>query len=95
MFRLNPSFLMTNVAVTTAHIRDKLISQLPASQCEVEDTSSGCGAFYRITVTSAKFRGMTLIQQHRLVNEILKNEIPKLHGLTISTLLPSEEATQP
>lgn len=56
--------------------------------CQVEDISGGCGSFVKVTVESHKFAGLNVLQQHRLVNAALKEEIPKLHGLTIHTEVP-------
>jgi stress-induced morphogen len=43
------------------------------------------GSFFQIEVTSSRFKGLSTVQQHRLVNEILKEEIAKVHGVTLKT----------
>jgi stress-induced morphogen len=58
---------------------------LKPSVVEVKDISEGCGSFFRVHVTSAAFAGKPLVQQHRLVNECLREEIKLIHGLTVST----------
>jgi stress-induced morphogen len=58
--------------------------------CQVEDISGGCGSFIKVTVESHVFDGMNTLQQHRLVNQALREEIPKLHGLTIDTKVPKK-----
>ncbi|EGC40031.1 hypothetical protein DICPUDRAFT_25738, partial [Dictyostelium purpureum] len=45
----------------------------------------GCGSMYRITVVSDEFKGVSMLKQHKKVNEILKDVIPSLHGLTLHT----------
>ena len=57
----------------------------PDAVVQVEDTSGGCGSFYRVAVASAAFAGTTRIKQHRLVQDALKSEIAEMHGLTIET----------
>jgi len=57
----------------------------PDAVVQVEDTSGGCGSFYRVSVASPTFAGVPRIKQHRLVNEALKSEIAEMHGLTIVT----------
>jgi stress-induced morphogen len=47
----------------------------------------GCGTFYAITIASAAFKGMTVVKQHRLVNQVLKKEIRDIHGLQVSPFL--------
>ncbi|CED83727.1 BolA (bacterial stress-induced morphogen)-related protein [Phaffia rhodozyma] len=70
---------------TESALRDKLMDRLEAEECDVEDTSGGCGTFYAINVASPAFIGISKVKQHRLVNEILKEEIAGIHGLTLST----------
>lgn len=43
----------------------------------------GCGTFYAISIASEAFRGLSTVKQHRLVNEILKEEIEGIHGLQV------------
>jgi stress-induced morphogen len=55
----------------------------------VEDRSGGCGANFYILVESSAFKGMPRIKQHRLVQDILKDEIAKWHAVSIETRAPS------
>lgn len=52
---------------------------------EVRDVSGGCGSMFAILVESDKFNGIPMIKQHRLVNDALKDEISKWHGLQLRT----------
>ena len=45
--------------------------------------SGGCGSFYAITIASEAFKGLPTIKQHRLVNEVLKEDIEGIHGLQV------------
>ncbi|CAE6509844.1 unnamed protein product [Rhizoctonia solani] len=47
--------------------------------------SRGCGTFYAISITSAAFKGLPMVKQHKLVTEELKQEIAGFHGLQIKT----------
>ena len=38
---------------------------------------------YRVIVHSAQFAGKSKVQQHRLVNEILKEDIKQMHGIQL------------
>ncbi|KAG8805372.1 hypothetical protein FRB91_008090 [Serendipita sp. 411] len=67
------------------HIFNILNDRLDPSSLVVQDTSGGCGAFYQLQVSSKAFKGLTMIKQHRLVQDILKEEIKQLHGLQIQT----------
>ncbi|EGV64967.1 bola-like protein [Yamadazyma tenuis ATCC 10573] len=55
---------------------------------EVRDVSGGCGSMFAILVESDKFKGVPMIKQHRLVNEVLKDEIAKWHGIQLRTKAP-------
>jgi stress-induced morphogen len=47
--------------------------------------SGGCGTMFRIYVESSSFLGQSLIQQHRQVHDILKEDIKNMHGLQLTT----------
>lgn len=49
----------------------------------------GCGTFYAISIASEAFRGLSTVKQHRLVNEVLKEEIEGIHGLQVRLFLLS------
>ncbi|VEU20458.1 DEKNAAC101386 [Brettanomyces naardenensis] len=66
-------------------IYDILDRQLLPKSLEVRDISGGCGSMFSISIESDKFRGLSTIKQHRLVNTILKDEISKWHGLQLKT----------
>lgn len=66
-------------------IRQLLTKELKASTLHIEDTSGGCGAFFRVLVVSPAFDGLSMVKQHRLVNATLKSHIANLHGLTLQT----------
>lgn len=83
--------LLSSAAVasglTATDIESKLrsSSRLQATTVEVVDTSAGCGSFFKIKIASPVFAGKPLIQQHRLVNEVLREEIKNIHGFTLET----------
>ncbi|CAB3372810.1 Hypothetical predicted protein [Cloeon dipterum] len=56
-----------------------------AKDIQVADISGGCGAMYEIFVEAPEFKGLSVVKQHRLVNEALREEIKEMHGLRIST----------
>ncbi|KAF3991618.1 hypothetical protein FT663_01455 [Candidozyma haemuli var. vulneris] len=66
-------------------IYDILKDHFDPSTLQVRDISGGCGSMFAITVESSKFKGITMIKQHRLVNEVLKDEIAQWHGLQLKT----------
>lgn len=66
-------------------IYEILESQFSPQNLDVRDVSGGCGSMFAITVESSKFKGIPMVKQHRLVNEALKDEIAKWHGLQLRT----------
>ncbi|KAK6621168.1 hypothetical protein RUM43_011474 [Polyplax serrata] len=61
-----------------------------AKHIEVVDVSGGCGSMYEVFVESIEFKGLSMVKQHRLINETLKEDIKKMHGLRIQTKVPDE-----
>eukprot|EP01112_Ceratiomyxa_fruticulosa_P017103 TRINITY_DN5268_c0_g1_i1.p1 TRINITY_DN5268_c0_g1~~TRINITY_DN5268_c0_g1_i1.p1 ORF type:complete len:128 (+),score=17.61 TRINITY_DN5268_c0_g1_i1:146-529(+) len=66
-------------------IRKKLSDGLQTNKIIIEDVSGGCGTFYRIQIISPLFNGKTKLEQHRLVNDLIKEEVTEIHGLTLQT----------
>ncbi len=62
-----------------------LLDKLAASSASVLDVSGGCGASYHVKVASKRFQGLPVLKQHRLVQDVLKDEIRKWHALKIDT----------
>ncbi|KAL1931795.1 hypothetical protein VTP01DRAFT_9939 [Rhizomucor pusillus] len=67
------------------HIYNKLSEALSPHKLRVVDVSGGCGSMYAIDIASKAFEGASIVKQHRLVNEILKEEIKGMHGLQLKT----------
>ncbi|SCU96125.1 LAMI_0F05292g1_1 [Lachancea mirantina] len=66
-------------------VMDKLTDKLSPKQLQVKDISGGCGSMFAIDVTSDKFKGLTVIKQHKMVNQILSDDIKRWHGLQLKT----------
>ncbi|KAF4520319.1 hypothetical protein B566_EDAN004379 [Ephemera danica] len=67
-------------------LQEILQKSFPKAQTvQVSDISGGCGAMYEIVVEAPEFKGLSIVKQHRLVNEALKEEIKDMHGLRIQT----------
>ena len=58
------------------------------TQVLVEDRSGGCGANFFIMVESHVFRGIPRLKQHKLVQDVLREEIKKWHAVSIETKIP-------
>jgi len=78
-----------------AKLVSTLRSRFPsASAIIVEDVSGGCGAMFEVSVEAPDFKGVRLVNQHKMVTEALEKEIKEMHGLRISTAV-TPVAAQP
>jgi len=74
-------------AMETAAIRTLLVQAFPdASQLDVEDRTGG-GDHFQVTVVTEEFDGLSLIDQHRRVNDALAAPLAdgSIHELRIRT----------
>jgi stress-induced morphogen len=73
--------------VVTGTLETLLRSSFPdASELAVEDRTGG-GDHFQVTVTSGRFDGLSLVEQHRLVYEALSEPLAdgSIHELRIKT----------
>ncbi|KAJ3007718.1 hypothetical protein HKX48_008965 [Thoreauomyces humboldtii] len=66
-------------------LHEKLANQLQASKLTVSDISGGCGSMFAIQIASPMFRGVSLVKQHRMVTDLLQEDIKGMHGIQIKT----------
>jgi stress-induced morphogen len=66
-------------------IRQTLATALKPTILDVQDISGGCGQSFHVRVHSAAFAGKSLVQQHQVVNALLKDEIAAIHALQVET----------
>ncbi|SCZ88278.1 BZ3500_MvSof-1268-A1-R1_Chr2-1g04304 [Microbotryum saponariae] len=75
-------------------LKSKLQQALQGSTVQVQDVSGksagtgwscsgGCGTFYAISIQHASFKGLSTIKQHRIVNDLLADEVKGMHGLQV------------
>ncbi|KAJ2742518.1 hypothetical protein GGI20_004429 [Coemansia sp. BCRC 34301] len=70
-------------------IFDKLQSGLTPSKLAVTDSSGGCGSMYVVEIEAECFRGLTRVNQTKLVNALLKDELKEMHGMRVICTVPS------
>jgi BolA-like protein 3 len=66
-------------------IENKLSVELKPTTLSVKDISGGCGSMYQIDIRSDYFKGLSTLKQHRKIQEILKEDIKQMHGITINS----------
>ena len=77
----------TMAAMEAEDIRELLVRAFPdALQLEVEDRT-GTGDHFQVTVASPAFDGISLLDQHRRVNDVLSAHLAdgSIHELRIKT----------
>ncbi len=85
----------------TGRLREKLMIGLKPTRLDVINESElhaghrnspGTGeSHFKILVVSEAFQGRSRVERHRLVNELLKEELAGgVHALALSTLAPGE-----
>ena len=62
-----------------------LKASLNAHYVNVLDKSGGCGASFEVVVHASVFEGVPTIKQHRMVQEVIKDDIKKWHAVSIKT----------
>ncbi|MFT3732504.1 MAG: BolA family protein [Hyphomicrobium sp.] len=85
----------------TGRLREKLMVGLKPTRLDVINESElhaghrnspGTGeSHFRILIVSEAFAGKSRVDRHRLVNELLKDELAGgIHALALSTIAPGE-----
>ena len=74
--------------ITAQEITLLIKQTLPDAQIDVKDL--GGGDHLEVNVVSAKFSGLSLVQQHQLVYGALQNELKTetIHALALNTSIP-------
>ena len=68
-----------------ADLEQKIKQKIKVDSLEVVDLSGNCGSSFLIKIKSPDFKGKTMIAQHRMVNEILKDDLKEIHALQLKT----------
>lgn len=77
--------------ITPEEIKTTLEKALPGSTVETRDLTGG-GDHWQVIIVSPAFEGKGLLEQHRLVNEVLRAEIgdQRIHALALKTFTPAQ-----
>ncbi|CAF0751797.1 unnamed protein product [Didymodactylos carnosus] len=76
--------------ITKDNIEKKLRDEFEPTYLEIEDISGGCGLKFDATIVSYKFQKVTLLNRQRMVNDVLKADMPKIHAFSQHTYTPEE-----
>ena len=77
--------------ITPEEIKATLSKSLPVSLVETQDLTGG-GDHWQLIIVSPAFEGKGLLEQHRLVNEALKEPMKddRIHALALKSYSPAQ-----
>jgi stress-induced morphogen len=77
--------------ITHEEIKQTLSKALPVTLVETQDLTGG-GDHWQVIIVSSAFEGKGLLEQHRIVNEALKEPLSdqRIHALALKTYSPSQ-----
>jgi stress-induced morphogen len=77
--------------ISPDEIKLTLSKALPVSVIETQDLTGG-GDHWQVIVVSPAFEGKGLVEQHRMVNEVLKEPLAdqRIHALSLKTYSPAQ-----
>jgi acid stress-induced BolA-like protein IbaG/YrbA len=77
--------------ITPDEIKTTLANALPVSLVETQDLTGG-GDHWQVILVSSAFEGKGLIEQHRMVNDALKEPLAdqRMHALSLKTYSPAQ-----
>jgi len=73
---------------TAEELKRRIEQGLPGARAEVEDLTGG-GDHFRAEIVSDRFKGLSRIDQHKLVYDVFGDEVGgPIHALSIRTSTP-------
>jgi stress-induced morphogen len=77
--------------ITPEEIKRALEKALPGSTVETQDLTGG-GDHWQVIIVSPAFEGKGLLEQHRMVNDALKEAMDdeRIHALALKTYSPGQ-----
>ncbi|PAV23330.1 bola [Pyrrhoderma noxium] len=76
--------------VSAESIEIALRESIPITHLEVTDQSNGCGENYAVFIVSEIFVGKLPLARHRLINELLKDQISQMHAFSQKHMTPKQ-----
>jgi acid stress-induced BolA-like protein IbaG/YrbA len=74
--------------VTPDNVRDFILQGLPCEYIQVE----GDGRHFEAVIVSKDFEGKGMLQQHKLVYQVLGDKMENIHALSMKTMTPAQWA---
>ena len=74
--------------VTPDNVKDYILQGLACEHIEVD----GDGRHFQAVIVSKEFEGKGMLQQHKLVYQVLGDRMEKIHALSMKTMTPTQWA---
>ena len=77
--------------ITPDEIKETLSKAIPVTLVETQDLTGG-GDHWQVIVVSPAFEGKGLLEQHRIVNDALREPMAdqRIHALALKTFSPAQ-----
>jgi stress-induced morphogen len=77
--------------ITPEEIKEALSKAMPVQLVETQDLTGG-GDHWQLIIVSPAFEGKGLLEQHRIVNDALKEPMAdqRIHALALKTYSPAQ-----
>ncbi|CAK9784205.1 bola-like protein [Cutaneotrichosporon oleaginosum] len=75
-------------------IEGKLRASLKVEHFEIVDTSGNCGSSFAVVIVAPDFARKMTLARHKMVNQILAEEIAQLHAFSQKTFTPEQWAKE-
>ena len=77
----------TDIAKT---LDTKLRANFDITELHIKDVSGGCGQSFQVIVICESFKEIKLLERQKKVNEVLSEEIAKIHAMELKTWTPEQ-----
>ena len=76
-----------------AHVHERLAAAIPDAEIDVVDYT-GTGDHFRATIVSESFRGVSRVEQHKMIYRALDGDMGdhSIHALALTTRVPTQES---
>jgi stress-induced morphogen len=77
--------------ITPEEIKEALAKAMPVQLVETQDLTGG-GDHWQLIIVSPAFEGKALLEQHRIVNDALREPMAdqRIHALALKTYSPAQ-----
>ena len=72
----------------------KIRANFDVAELVIKDVSGGCGQSFQVILICESFKELKLLERQKKVNEVLSEEISKIHAMELKTWTPEQWETK-